>query len=153
MNARSTTWPLQGAGKGLKRLASGIIVAERSLWPQRFSAEGSQEGTGERYVVAVLQSLAVFRLVSFALGSALFFLNPGELDSLVLGSVILGVGMFNVYRILWRFDPSHPKLIIEWGSLCTDVVLSVTLILVSGGLDSPFLIYSLSPVLTASLLL
>ncbi|NQW22726.1 MAG: sensor histidine kinase [SAR202 cluster bacterium] len=154
MNTKPTTSPFQEAGKGLKRLASSLAISERSIWLLRSNAKGRQPDAGERYVVAVLQSLAVFRLVSFALGSTLvFFLNPSDLDSLALGSVVLGVGMFNVYRILWRFDPSNPRLFIEWGSLCADVALSITMILVSGGLDSPFLIYSLSPVLTASLLL
>ena len=154
MNSRSTFWPLQDAGKGLKRLAVGMIVAERSLWPRQSKPEVIRKDAGERYVVAVLQSLAVFRLVSFALGSGLvFFLNPSGLDSLALGSMVLGVGTFNVYRILWRFDPTNPNLIVEWAILSVDVVLSITLILLSGGLDSPFLIYSLSAILTASLLL
>ena len=154
MNTRSTIWPLQDAGRGLKRLAVGIIVAERSMWPRRSKPESPPKDAGGRYVVAVLQSLAVFRLASFALGSGLvFFLNPGELDSLVLGSMVLVVGLFNVYRVLWRFDPTNPRLFVEWGTLILDVALSVTMILVSGGLDSPFLIYSLSPILTASLLL
>jgi len=154
MNARTTTWPLQNANKVLKRLAEGTVVAEWSLWPWRSKVVDKRTEAGERYVVAVLQSLAVFRFVSFALGSALvFFLNAGELDSSVLGSLVLVVGVFNVYRILWRFNPSNPKSYVEWASLCADVALSVTLILFSGGLDSPFLIYSLSPILTASLLL
>ena len=154
MNARSTTWPLLNASNLLKRLAAGTVFAEWSLWPWRSKAESRRTEAGERYVVAVLQSLAIFRFVSFALGSALvFFLNPGDLNSSMLGSLVLGVGVFNVYRILWRFDPSNPRLYAEWSSLCADVALSITLILVSGGLDSPFLIYSLSPILTASLLL
>ena len=154
MNAKTATWPLQNANKVLKRLAAGTVVAEWPLWPWRSKEEGRQAELGERYVVAVLQFLAVFRFVSFALGSALvFFLNAGELNSSVLGTLVLGVGMFNIYRILWRFNPSNPRSYVEWSSLCADVALSVTLILVSGGLDSPFLIYSLSPILTASLLL
>ena len=154
MNSIATIRPLQEAGKGLKRLASGISLAKRSLWPRQPKMVSGQTEAGERYVVAVLQSLAVFRLVSFALGSGLvFFLNPGELSNLFLGSVVLGVGLFNVYRVLWRFDPSNPRIYIEWTSLCADAALSITMILISGGLDSPFLIYSLSPILTASLLL
>jgi len=63
------------------------------------------------------------------------------------------VGMFNVYRILWRFDPARPRSTGQWAGLAVDTTLSITLTLTSGGLDSPFLIYSLSPMLTASLLM
>ena len=154
MNATLKSWSPPAVGDSPKRLAPAGTVAQRLLRPWRSQAEGRRTEAGERYVVAVLQSLAIFRVASFTLGAALvFFLNPGDLDSSALGSLVLGVGMFNVYRILWRFDPSSPRSYVEWASVFGDVALSVTLILVSGGLDSPFLIYSLSPILTASLLL
>ncbi|MCH7605905.1 MAG: hypothetical protein IH962_02010 [Chloroflexi bacterium] len=100
------------------------------------------------------QSLAVFRLVSFAMGTGLvFMLNPSDQQPIVLGMVVILVGSYNVYSILWRPDPARPKVIFQSVSLGIDVVLSFTLIVLSGGLDSPFLIYSLSPILTASLLM
>ena len=70
-----------------------------------------------------------------------------------LGLVVILVGSYNVYSILWRFDPARPRLVAKLISIGLDVLLSFTLIALSGGLDSPFLIYSLSPVLTASLLM
>ena len=63
------------------------------------------------------------------------------------------VGVFNVYRILLRFDLGRPRDMVQSTSLAVDVVLSLSLTLMSGGLNSPFLIYSLSPILTASLLM
>lgn len=119
MNARLKTWSLPTSDYAPKRLPAGNVVAEKSLWPWRSKAEGKRTEAGEYYVVAVLQSLAIFRVVSFTLGSALvFFLDPGDLDSSVLGSLVLGVGLFNVYRILWRFDPFSPRSYAEWASLC-----------------------------------
>jgi hypothetical protein len=63
------------------------------------------------------------------------------------------VGLYNVYRIGWRFDPARSATPVQWLSLGVDLWLSVALIILSGGLDSPFLIYSLSSILTASLLM
>ena len=63
------------------------------------------------------------------------------------------MGSYNVYSILWRFDPAGPRFVAKLISIGLDVLLSFILIVLSGGLDSPFLIYSLSPVLTASLLM
>ena len=116
----------------------------------------------ERYVGVVSQSLAVFRFVSFAMGAGLVFvLDPsdnqplvsGDQELLVLGPMVLLVGTFNVYRIVLRFDPARPRDLVQRTSLSIDMLLSVSLTLMSGGLNSPFLIYSLSPILTAILLL
>ena len=108
----------------------------------------------ERYVSGVYQSLAVFRLVTFAMGTGLvFLLNPSDQQPIFLGMVIILVGSYNVYSILWRFNPARPRTVAHPISLGVDVLLSYTLILLTGGLDSPFLIYSLSSILTASLLM
>ena len=60
---------------------------------------------------------------------------------------------YNIYRIVWRVEPARPQAVVQWVSLAIDLLLSVGLILISRGLDSPFLIYSLSPILIASLLM
>jgi signal transduction histidine kinase len=138
-------------------LAAGVL-SERRPWNGATRPHDgpnyNQAAPVARYVAAVLQSLALFRLASFALGAGLvFLLNPSDRAPLLLGMVVLAAGVFNVWRISWRFDPTKPNLLVEWISLFVDVSLSITLILLSGGLESPFLIYSLSPILTASLLL
>ena len=146
-------WPLGATGMRLKEIAA-------NLWWRSVQAPPNQEDSGdesktlERYVSSVYQSLAVFRLVSFGMGTALvFLLNPSDQPRIVLGLVVILVGSYNVYSILWRFDPARPRLVAKLISIGLDVLLSFTLIALSGGLDSPFLIYSLSPVLTASLLM
>ena len=130
-----------------------------NVWESAQRLDQSRSGAAraqplDTYVSTVSQSLAVFRFLSFALGAGLVFaLNPSDQQPLVLGPVVLLVGLFNVYRILWRFDPAQPRVAAQWSSLGMDTALSITLTLISGGLDSPFLIYSLSPMLTASLLM
>jgi signal transduction histidine kinase len=68
-------------------------------------------------------------------------------------ALVFTAGLYNIYRVAWRFDPARPRARGPWISLGVDVVLCIILIQLSGGLDSAFLIYSLSPVLTASLLI
>ena len=83
----------------------------------------------------------------------MFLLKPSEQQPIFLGMVIILVGSYNVYSILGRFNPARPRTVAHPISLGVDVLLSYTLILLTGGLDSPFLIYSLSSILTASLLM
>ena len=148
------TQHLQRAADRLKRLANAAWFGQSPSNQPTPGGAITQSQQMERYVNTVSQSVAVFRLVSFAMGAGLVFaLNPSDRPTVVLGMVVLLVGLYNVYRILWRFDPAKPVNLVRWLSLGVDLCLSVVLIIVSGGLDSPFLIYSLSPILTASLLM
>ena len=154
MKIKSPTRPLHGAGEGVRRLAASVWSNGPHSDPLRGEDGRSRLRPLERYVSTVSQSLAVFRFFSFAMGVGLVFtLNSSDEQPLGLGPVVLLVGFFNVYRILWRFDPARPRSVILWLSLVEDTALSISLVLISGGLDSPFLIYSLSPILTASLLM
>jgi hypothetical protein len=142
------------ATRSLKRLAEAV------WWGAHLpegAPRGGQETAGqplERYITGVFQSLAVFRLATFGLGAGLvFLLNPSNQRPEVLAGMVFLVGTYNIYRIMKRFDPARPKDPVQRASLVVDLVLSFAIILVSGGLDSPFLIYSLSPILTTSLLL
>ena len=157
MNIKAPTRPWQGASEAVKRLATAVRRGDPQPNQARRDGTGVQSAPLERYVSGVSQSLAVFRFVSFAMGAGLVFaLNPSDqtpVDPLRLGPVVLLVGTFNVYRILWRFDPARPRNLAQWTSLGVDMLLSISLTVMSGGLNSPFLIYSLSPILTASLLL
>ena len=140
--------------RGLKRLTNlvhrGSLVSA-SAWG---TSRGAVDQPMNAYVTAVLQSLAVFRFVSFAMGAGLvFILNPEQETSVWLVLVVVVAGFYNIYRVIWRFDPSKPANMLQWTSVAFDVLLSVELILMSGGLNSAFLIYSLSPILTTSLLM
>lgn len=71
----------------------------------------------------------MFRLVSFAMGAGLvFLLNPTGQPRIVLGLVVILVGSYNVFRIVWRFDPAKPRSAAQLLSLGVDVLLSFTLI-------------------------
>ena len=141
------------SGRPLKSLTSAFRW-KSSQKTSPTEARGLTAPSLERYVSGVYQSLAVFRLVTFAMGTGLvFLLNPSDQQPIFLGMVIILVGSYNVYSILWRFNPARPRTVAHPISLGVDVLLSYTLILLTGGLDSPFLIYSLSSILTASLLM
>ena len=141
------------SGGPLKSVSSAFR-RNRSQGPPPGDGRAPQAPSLEQYVSGVYQSLAVFRLVTFAMGTGLvFLLNPSEQQPIFLGMVIILVGSYNVYSIVWRFNPARPRTVAHPISLGVDVLLSYTLILLTGGLDSPFLIYSLSSILTASLLM
>lgn len=108
----------------------------------------------ESYVSVVFQVLAVFRFFSFAMGAGLIFVkSPGGQTLIVEGLLMAVVGLYNVGRVFWRFDPASHRVLFRWLTLGIDVVFSVALVLMTLGLDSAFLIYSFAPILTASLLM
>ena len=110
--------------------------------------------SGQAYVSVVFQALAVFRFFSFAMGAGLaFFLNLGDDPPVSQALLISVVGLYNMVRVLWRFNPASHRLVIILLTLGSDVALSVVLVLLTGGLDSAFLIYSLAPILTAGLMM
>ena len=101
---------------------------------------GSQTLPLDRYVNTVSQSLAVFRFLSFTLGAGLvFFLNSSDQQTSILGSVVLLVGLVNVYRILWRFDPARPDWIRDrWAYIhVADLAAAVSMALITKDLQ-PF---------------
>ena len=151
---RTSTRPGQGGGKGLRRLADA--VGWRNPDPSQSAVDAGviPREPMEGWVRIIFQSLAVYRLVSFAMGVGLIFLqNRSDQPSTGLGIMIIVVGLYTVYRVARRFDPSSHNAVTQWTALGVDVALGVNLVIMSGGLDSPFLIYSLSPILTASLLM
>jgi signal transduction histidine kinase len=108
----------------------------------------------ERYAAIVFQSLAVFRFFSFAMGMGLVFgLHPNQRTGLVLFLAVALVGLYNIVRVIWRLNPVKRSLLVDVASVGSDLVLSVGLVLLTGGLDSGFLIYSLAPILAAGLLI
>ena len=146
----AASWRLTGLGQGLKRLV-GTVHRDREGALQGVQPAGEPV---EVYVLAIFQSLAVYRFMSFTMGAGLVFgLNPAGSQPIALLVMVGIVGLYNMYRVGVRFDPTRYGPLTRWVALSVDVALAVTLILMSEGLDSAFLLYSLSPVLTASLLM
>lgn len=112
------------------------------------------EGSIRSYARRLHQALAVFRFFFFAMGVGLSFLSEASrLEAIPLGILIGLVGLYNVGRVWWPPDPSRRSPAIESVFLLVDVALATGVVLATGGLDSPFLIYSLAPALTAGFFL
>jgi signal transduction histidine kinase len=100
----------------------------------------------------VFPSLAVFRFLAFAMGVGLEIVRGSE-STVTLGVMLGAVAIFNIVRVLVRKFPTEGASATAVGLLVLDLILSLTLVVYTGGLDSPFLIYSLVPILVASLLM
>jgi hypothetical protein len=107
----------------------------------------------ERYAGSVFQSLAIFRFFSFAMGVGLLY-SLDQPDTITPGVIVVMVtGGYTIVRVVLRFNPANYGVVISLAAVVSDLVLSLALVLLTGGLDSRFLIYSLAPILTLSLLM
>lgn len=145
------TGGLARARRRTRRIVSAITrdrVAPGTL-PQDAS-----EASIRVYARRLHQALAVFRFFFFAMGVGLSFMSEASrLQAIPLGLLIGLVGLYNVGRVWWPPDPSRRSPVIESVFLMVDVALAAGVVLATGGLDSPFLIYSLAPALTAGFFL
>lgn len=101
--------------------------------------------------IAVVPS--AYRLLAFAIATAQIFLFPTAYYS-VISPVILvtGVGIYTVVKALHPFR-WYQTGILGYSLLGADIAVCIFLVMFTGGLYSPFLLYTLAPVLTAALLL
>ena len=110
-----------------------------------------------RYEKEAYQFLAVYRFLAYAL--AVMFTQIGQSLPIILKArpdwqiyIILGVlGIYSLLRVFsplrWRERSAMTYLI-----LSGDFLLSILLVIYTGGLNSAFLLYSLTPIMTAALL-
>ncbi len=107
-----------------------------------------------RYAIQAHQALAAFRFFTFSLGASLTFTVLGRHEASGVQAVLLvAAGLYNVVRVSWTIDPAASRTLLPRAALALDLALITGLLLLTGGLNSPFLVYSLSPVLTAALLM
>jgi len=108
-----------------------------------------------KYEREAFQFLTVFRFLSYAL--AVLFLQVGPL----LGTpgmpplqVNIILGVLGAYTLLKVFSPLHwrERGPLTYLILIGDFVLCLTLVIFTNGLNSSFLLYSLTPIMTAALL-
>ena len=145
---------IRGKANGLKHLASVPGWSRLAVQTDRRAGVRPVLQPMEQYVSFSFQALAVFRFFAFAMGVGLVFvLDPSEELPIVQGVVVGLVGLYNMARVLWRFNPGAYPPLVSWFTAGVDVALGLALVLLTNGLDSPFLIYSLAPILTASLLM
>ena len=102
----------------------------------------------------IFQSLAVYRSMSFTMGAGLVFgLTETDEISVPFVTIVGVVGLYNILRVASRFDPTKHNAAVQWIAATIDLSLGIVLVLASAALDSPFLLYSLSAILTVSLLM
>ncbi|UCD08653.1 MAG: sensor histidine kinase [Dehalococcoidales bacterium] len=109
----------------------------------------------DRYEKEAYRFLAIYRFLSYAL-SVMFTQVGSTLVATVMSEtqtyIILGV--LGVYTVLRVFSPLRwrERGIITYLILFGDFILCITLVVYTNGLNSPFLLYSLTPIMTAALL-
>ncbi|MBI4219427.1 MAG: hypothetical protein HY682_04725 [Chloroflexi bacterium] len=132
-----------------RRFVRRLIAADPAA-----AEPGGTEAMLRPFAKRLHQALAVFRFFFFAMGVGLSFIPDADRPpAIALGSIVGLVGLYNVGRVWWPPDPSRRSVYLESMFLVVDIGLAVTVVLLTGGLDSPFLIYSLAPALTAGLFL
>jgi len=108
-----------------------------------------------RYEKEVYQFLAVWRFLAYAL-AVMFsqiatFPSVPAMSPLQLYIILAILGVYSVLRVFsplrWRERGAITYLI-----LIGDFLLCILLVVYTGGLNSPFLLYSLTPIMTAALL-
>ncbi len=103
------------------------------------------------YEMGIYIFLSVFRFFSFALAVALIFTIP--MRPMINWPILLVtslVGLYTVSKVLFRFR-HLPAGFLTYGVLVIDLVICLAAVLLTGGADSPFLLYSLSPIITTAL--
>lgn len=108
-----------------------------------------------RYEKEAYQFLAVFRFLSYALAVMFTQVVPAlgapAMPPLQLYIILATLGVYTVLKVFsplrWRERSLMTYLI-----LIGDFLLSILLVIYTNGLNSPFLLYSLTPIMTAALL-
>ncbi|MFC1983781.1 sensor histidine kinase [Chloroflexota bacterium] len=110
-----------------------------------------------RYEKEAYQFLAVFRFLSYALAVMFTQVPASPLNAPVMPTLqlyIILISTLGVYTVLRVFSPLHwrERSLITYLILIGDFLLCMLLVIYTNGLNSPFLLYSLTPIMTAALL-
>lgn len=108
-----------------------------------------------KYEKEVYQFLSVYRVLSYALAAMLTLLPPSlttprfSTEEIIIILVILGI-----YTLLKVFSPLRwrEKSRLTFMILVGDFLICILLVIFTNGLSSAFLLYSLTPIMTAALL-
>ncbi len=108
-----------------------------------------------RYEREAYQFLATFRFLSYAL--AVMFTQVGPflgVPAMPLLQLYIILGILGVYTVLRVFSPLRwrERSTMTYLILAGDFLICILLIIYTSGLNSPFLLYSLTPIMTAALL-
>jgi signal transduction histidine kinase len=106
------------------------------------------------YELGIHRFLAVYRFLSFGLAVVVVQVIPFDSAQATPLETVLTLTLLGLYSLLKVFSPLHWRqegrltLVVLGG----DLAICVFLVLFNNGLDSGYLLYSLTPVLTAALL-
>jgi len=112
-----------------------------------------QNQPGSRWQAYIWIAPAAYRLLAFAIATALMLLLPSTFP-LVIPPLILAasVGIYSLVKV-WQPPRWYQGGVLCFASLGIDIAICIFLIVSSGGLYSPFLLYTLAPLLTAAIFL
>ncbi len=109
-----------------------------------------------KYEKEAYQFLAVYRFLSYALAVMFTQIGPSPLVKTAISDlqIYIILGMLGIYSLLRVFSPLRwrEKSAMTYLILAGDFLLSMVLVIYTGGLNSAFLLYSLTPIMTAALL-
>lgn len=96
---------------------------------------------------------SVYRFLAFTIATAQILLFPAIYQSTIPPlAVIIGVGVYTVIKVLIPLS-RHQASTLGYSLLGADIAICIFLLIFTGGLHSPFLLYTLAPVLSAALCL
>ena len=106
-----------------------------------------------RWQVRIWVVLSAYRLLAFAIAAVVIFAFPATFHS-VIPPLILVISI-GIYSLLKALQPLrwYQRDIPSLSALGIDIAVCLFLIMSTGGFYSPFLLYSLAPVLTAAVFL
>ncbi len=110
-----------------------------------------------RYEREAYQFLAVYRFLAYALAVMFTQVPLSPLTVPVMPSIelyIILMSILGVYTLLRVFSPLRwrERSLMTYLILIGDFLLCILLVIFTNGLNSPFLLYSLTPIMTAALL-
>jgi len=108
-----------------------------------------------RYEKEAYQFLATFRFLSYALAVMFTYVVPVPgVTQLPIEQLVILLSTLGIYTLLRVFSPLRWRAMstITYLILAGDFLISMVLVTYTSGLSSPFLLYSLNPIMTAALL-
>ena len=125
-------------------------MASLSNWPAKGALMGKLDVRKWQEYYRFIPS--VYRFLALTIAGIQIFVFPSALyPPLLPQAIIIGLGIYTIFKAL---HPYHwYEGILGFTLIGIDVAVCFFLVISTGGLDSPFLLYTLSPVLTAALFL
>ena len=92
-----------------------------------------------------------YRLLAYIVAFAqILVFSPGGYSLVPPDILLIGVGIYTLFKVIWPFFRRQENAL-GYTLLWLDIAVCVFLVISTGGIYSPFLLYTLSPVLTAAL--